>query len=401
MTIVFHPLAEVFPPTEGAEFKRLWQDIALNGLRDKIVLYATERNEDGHPASGYILDGCNRYRALLELKVIKKNLTFEAIFESGAIKKEYKDYFVTLPKLQDPLAFVISKNLTHRHLDEGQRADVAAKLANLPAYRPANDKSANLRLSQAAAAKALNVSVRSVQSATAVQKKGVPALSRAFRGGKLSLHEAEKAAKLSPAEQVRVAELAEAGQANVVRLVIKETERRIREENLGRRLRADNLILGQKYGVILVAPKWCKTGTDHVNISARVAEMAAADCVLFLWALGIARDCGYTYQTHWVWTKAEPGGGCWNKDRHEILLLGTKGDVPAPAPGMQWDSIITGTTTEHSEKPDSAYRLIEEYFPSLPKVELYGQGLARVWGPDGDNRAAAELGAEAFQEGRA
>ena len=70
----------------------------------------------------------------------------------------------------NPLAYVISANLQRRHLSESQRAMVAAKLANLP-DGVRKDRSANLRtlsVSQPEAAKLLNVSVRSVQSAKAL-----------------------------------------------------------------------------------------------------------------------------------------------------------------------------------------------------------------------------------------
>jgi hypothetical protein len=50
----FHPLANVFPLIEGAEFDELVADIKANGLNQCIELY-----------EGKILDGRNRYRACL------------------------------------------------------------------------------------------------------------------------------------------------------------------------------------------------------------------------------------------------------------------------------------------------------------------------------------------------
>jgi len=79
------------------------------------------------------------------------------------IEPKFKTY-----KGDNLLTFVISMNLKRRHLNESQRALIAAKMATMPAHRP--DKSANLPtlINQPHAAKLLNVSERTLRSALAL-----------------------------------------------------------------------------------------------------------------------------------------------------------------------------------------------------------------------------------------
>jgi N6-adenosine-specific RNA methylase IME4 len=85
-----------------------------------------------------------------------------------------------------------------------------------------------------------------------------------------------------------------------------------------------------------------------------------------------------------VWGKDKVGLGRWNRNKHEILLLGVKGNVPCPAPGTQWDSLIMAPRREHSAKPECFLEMIEQYFPNVPKIELNRRGPARpgwaAWG---------------------
>jgi N6-adenosine-specific RNA methylase IME4 len=58
---------------------------------------------------------------------------------------------------------------------------------------------------------------------------------------------------------------------------------------------------------------------------------------------------------------------------------------------MQWASLIEAAVGRHSEKPEVFYRLIEAYFPNLPKIELFARGPARPeWHQWGLEAEAAE-----------
>jgi len=128
------------------------------------------------------------------------------------------------------------------------------------------------------------------------------------------------------------------------------------------------------------------------------AACAADDCAWFMWttvphlaiAIDVLRLRGFEYVSSWAWDKVNVGTGYWNRNRHEILLLGIRGDVPCPAPGQQWESLLSIHSTEHSAKPEQFLEMVEQYFPTLPKIELNRRGPARpgwdAWGNEASRR---------------
>jgi N6-adenosine-specific RNA methylase IME4 len=370
-----HPYAEIFPMMDGAAFDALVADIKANGQREAIIML-----------DGMILDGRNRYRACEQAGVTPTCKEFDPEIEG-----------------KSPLAFVISKNLMRRHLNEGQRAMIGANLANMPlggaVYRSAILPT-DVRVSQANAAEMLNVSERSIRDAVKVKNEAEPELVKAVQQGRLAISAAAKAATLSKRQQRDVARAAEAGGPRAASTTIKKAARAQREAALA----GKQMALPQKrYGVILADPEWKfevwneDTGSDRAAgnhyptseldaIKERdVASIAADDCVLFLWAtppmllqaLEVMAAWGFEYRSHLVWVKPKTGTGYWFRARHELLLVGARGNIPAPTPEMQFDSLIEEKTTRHSAKPEAFHELIETYFPTLPKIELNRRGPSR------------------------
>jgi len=197
--------------------------------------------------------------------------------------------------------------------------------------------------------------------------------------------------------------------------IVKKEKRTTRERDLGEKQTA---LPDKKYGIIVADPEWDfepysrETGMDrhaanHYPTSATkvvaerdVPSIAADDCVLFLWATNPMLDqaivvmsaWGFRYKTNYAWGKDKAGTGYWNREKHELLLIGTKGKPPAPAMGTQRDSLILAPRGKHSEKPEVVLEMIEQYFPTLPKIELNRRGPARkgwdAWGNESENAAA-------------
>jgi hypothetical protein len=115
---LFHPLADIFPLMEGAEFDALVADIKANGLREKIDLY-----------EGKIVDGRNRYLALQRLEIdpsadsskyFRKALYAHTTSGEIAPHEQNNDDRVR--------AYVISKNIHRRHLTPEQKRDLIARV---------------------------------------------------------------------------------------------------------------------------------------------------------------------------------------------------------------------------------------------------------------------------------
>lgn len=383
----FHPLANIFPLMEGAPFDEFVADVREHGVREPIVLF-----------EGMILDGRNRYRAA---KI--------AAPDESVPCREFDDL--------DAVAFVVSANLKRRHLNESQRALAAANLANVKRggdrKSEAFDQTANSRVTHSSAANIMNISQRSVETAATMRETAAPELLAEVGRGKVSVSAAADIAKLPIDEQRAVIAAAD---PKAFRAVAKEV--RAREQADKRERRADKEIaLGAKqralpdkrFGVILADPEWRfevysrdsgmdRSADNHYptssveEIMARdVASISADDCVLFLWATApmlqeafqVMKAWGFTYKSQLIWFKQRPGDargtGYWFLNEHEILLVGTRGDIPAPALGTQVRSVFLAPVGEHSEKPDDQYEIIERYFPTLPKIELNARRARDGW----------------------
>jgi hypothetical protein len=85
----------------------------------------------------------------------------------------------------DPLQFVISLNLRRRHLDESQRAMVAARIANLQDEQRKSGSPIGEAVTQGEAADLLNVGKRSVERARTVLEHGQPELVTAVERGEV------------------------------------------------------------------------------------------------------------------------------------------------------------------------------------------------------------------------
>jgi len=82
---------------------------------------------------------------------------------------------------------------------------------------------------------------------------------------------------------------------------------------------------------------------------------------------------GFEYRTTAVWVKDKFGTGYYFREKHELLLVGKKGNMPAPDEENRPVSVIEAPRKEHSAKPDIVYELIEKMYPGRRYLELFAR----------------------------
>jgi N6-adenosine-specific RNA methylase IME4 len=357
-TRAFHPLANIFPLVDGAELAALTSDIAAHGLREPITL---------HP-DGTILDGRNRYRACLA---------------AGSSPR-----FVTCDGKGSAIAFVLSLNLHRRHLNESQRAMVAARIATLQQGQR-GDRSIDPSTSQPEASSLLNVSVPSVKRAREVQDSGAAELIAAVDRGDIAVSLAAKVAELPKPAQREMVQAVQQGAtpSQAYRKVAHAEVERAREWPDG------------KFGVIYADPPWQYDNSGFTQSAAEhyptmptdaicalpVGDILNDDAVCFLWVtspllpdgLRVLSSWGFDYKACMIWIKDRaPGIGWWVQTKHEILLIGARGNL---RPETKPVSVFEAGVSAHSRKPESVYTTIEEMFPRAPRVELFARMSRPGW----------------------
>lgn len=173
-----------------------------------------------------------------------------------------------------------------------------------------------------------------------------------------------------------------------------------------------------KYGAILADPPWHfqawaspsygngRSAESHYSTMKEddiaalpVADLAADDCVLFMWAcwptakqaFRIMEAWGFTYKTcAFCWLKADATQiqmfedaiephmllGYWTRSNSEFCLLGTRGKPKRLNADVRQG--IIAPKREHSRKPDGIHERIERLV-SGPYVELFARQRRPNW----------------------
>ncbi len=167
-----------------------------------------------------------------------------------------------------------------------------------------------------------------------------------------------------------------------------------------------------RYGLIMADPPWSfdnwSVAGEAKNAKAQydctpldwikgldVANLAAPDCLLWLWAtnpllpqaIEVMAAWGFTFKTAGHWSKKTVNGkqafgtGYILRCAGEPFLIGTIGQ---PACARNVRSVIEGPVREHSRKPDEAFAAAEALIPDVRRIELFSRAARPGWDVMGD-----------------
>jgi N6-adenosine-specific RNA methylase IME4 len=119
-----------------------------------------------------------------------------------------------------------------------------------------------------------------------------------------------------------------------------------------------------------------------------IPQIADRQAAMFMWctssnlhrALAVMQAWGFEFKTSAVWDKEKSGLGLVFRNQHEVLLYGTKGDMPGPQ--YQPSSVFRYPVGEHSAKPPQVRAAIEKMYPDFDaklRLELFARGEVKGW----------------------
>ncbi len=145
-------------------------------------------------------------------------------------------------------------------------------------------------------------------------------------------------------------------------------------------------------------PKSSGTGLDYPvlsleNIEALMKQAVShtpVDSVMFLWTIDkylfdaqtIAEKLGYKLHARMIWNKVTGIPAAFTvRFGHEYLLYMYKGKLIPVAQEARGKihTVFTEQVKRHSQKPERAYEIIEELYPTQKKLELFARNYREGW----------------------
>ena len=126
---------------------------------------------------------------------------------------------------------------------------------------------------------------------------------------------------------------------------------------------------------------------DHLRTA---TQLTTENSILFLWTIDkylfesetIAKRLGYKLHARMIWNKVTGIPAAFTiRFGHEYLLYMYKGKLLPVATEERGKihSVFTEQVKKHSQKPETAYQIIERLYPDANKLEMYARNYRDSW----------------------
>jgi len=374
---------EIFGNLNDTEYEDLKSDIEARGIQDP--LHVVKQNGEYVVVSGH-----QRLKVARELGIdlpciIRTDLVEEwqveeQLIKDNLLRRHLNDYqkvnagerLEVIERIKAKEKLIISANLKER-TETGQFKS-SPKVAEIPPVvevLKVEPKTRDIVSSQ------IGMSARQYDNAKKVKYEAPEPIKLKWRSGEISTGTAMAAIKK---------------EEHKAKLEQKQVEKK-------QELTQPIDITNKKFNVILADPPWRYNDvvpnrsienhypTMDLNDICEINIHADDDCILFLWAtspllpdaIKVLTMWGFEYKTSMVWVKDRIGMGYYARGRHELLLIGIKGNPGKPEPVNRPDSVIEAPRTEHSKKPLIVYDIIEKMYPHGVYLELFSRKERSGW----------------------
>jgi N6-adenosine-specific RNA methylase IME4 len=362
---------QLIPPLTKEEFKQLEDNCMKDGIREKIITW-----------NGFIIDGHNRFEI-----ATKWGLDYQT--ESKRFDSE-----------NDVKEWMINNQFGRRNLSNYQRSVLALELESVFSERAkenlsktGGDKKSGFQISEKPiietvnsikeVAKVANVSHDTIAKVKKIEAFATPEVKAQLSTGEVSINQVYQDIKKEEKKAERI---------ELIEQQIEDIEQGLLPELEG------------LFDVISVDPPWPYEGenknvTSFDSVGRRVAnpypEMSIQqikqiemplmkDGVVLLWtthkflpdSFEILKEWGLDYKATLVWNKEKIGMGAWFRMQCEFCLVGIKGKPIWN--NTTWRDIITEPRREHSRKPETFYKMVEEITVGR-KLEYFSRSQRKGW----------------------
>lgn len=379
----FHSIADIFPLLEGAEFQKLVDSIAENGLLEPILLYENK-----------ILDGRNRALAC----------------EQAGVSLQTREFTGTSA---EAVSYVWALNRARRHLNSSQAAIADAKRARLlDVYAPIRavaaarkDQVSKLKRNDLGQVLARPDSqlIDSVGNDRNINKTDTK---RAEAAGtnRQYINIADRIIEEHPEYVAKI----ESGEKTLtqVQRELKEQQRQAARAAIAEQVKHANIasLIGQNaFSAIVIDPPWdwgdegdkdqlgrakptyATIGIDEIE-AMPVGQLAAKDAHIYLWITNrslpkgfrLLDAWGFRYITALTWVKPSFGMGNYFRGQTEHILFGIRGSLSLLRKDVGTVFHAARGKGGHSSKPIESYELVESCSPG-PYLEIFARTERKGW----------------------